>query len=83
MVRKQYFQVGYSIIDYIGFGDNNIVKFIDFQILADTLIIKVKLNENINVILSNGRRVINICLVPGPCSNLISTCDTTMPTKPI
>ena len=42
VIRKQYFRVGYSVIDYIGFGDNNIVKFIDYQILADTLIIKVK-----------------------------------------
>ena len=49
LVSKLFFQVDYSNIDqvikkinYTGFGGNNIAKFIDFQILADTLIIQSK-----------------------------------------
>ena len=44
-------------------------KFIHHQILANTLILKVKRNENISVFFSywysiNGHGVINICLAP-------------------
>ena len=37
---------------YISFGSNNIAKFIDYQILADTLIKQLKQIEDISVILS-------------------------------
>ena len=46
LVSKLLFQVEYSIIgqilqgNYTGFGCNKIAKVIDYQILADTLIIK-------------------------------------------
>ena len=36
---------------HTGVGGNNIAKFIDYQILADTLIVKLKWNESISEIL--------------------------------
>ena len=37
---------------FTGFGSNNIAKFIDYQMLADTLIKQLKQIEDISVILS-------------------------------
>ena len=65
--------------NYAGFSGNNIAKFIDYQILADTLIIKVEKNEKHKChsfywYSISGRGVINICLAPGPYTNLNLTC---------
>ena len=40
----------YPTINFTGIGGNNMDKFIDYQILASTLILKLKKNENINTI---------------------------------
>ena len=68
-------------INYTGLCDNNITKVIDYQILADTLMIKLKKNENRSVFLP-----IKILLKvmesdifvwhPGQYTNLNSTLDT-------
>ena len=59
------------------FCGNNVAKFICYQILADTSLIKLKYNENINVIFP-----INILMAmelaifvwhPGPYTNLNTT----------
>ena len=54
-VRKQFFQTEYSILGQIPNDKlhyNNMAKFIDYQILANTLVLK--LNENTNVIFPVG-----------------------------
>ena len=38
-------------INYTGIGGNNMTKFIYYQILANTLILKLKRNENVSAIL--------------------------------
>ena len=53
LVSKHIFQVKYLIIcqilkiNYIKFGDNNVAKFIDYQILAYTLILNTILFSDI------------------------------------
>ena len=41
-------------INCIAFSGNNIAKFIDYQILTNTLVLKLKKNENKSVILPTG-----------------------------
>ena len=54
-------------MNYTRIGSNDMAKFIYYQILANTLILKLKQNENISVLFSywyslNGSGVINMCL---------------------
>ena len=64
LVSKQIFKVEYQSLvkylkrNYTDFSGNNIAKFIEYQILTDTLITKLKWDENLSVILP-----INILLI--------------------
>ena len=53
-----------------GFGGNNIAKCIDDQILANTLILKLKYNENINVILPTDILLMLMKSITSFCSHL-------------
>ena len=54
----------YHKINYTRIGGNNMAKFIHHQILANTLILKVKRNENISDFFPIDILLINICLAP-------------------